>query len=340
MASINYDIKDDNSYLFECAELEVKELEFLDKGKMDRIIKSKNLKELIKNLGDTVYIAYSSELENSGSFEKVITDEYSKIAGYLSRRLKPSHMAMGEILFFEEILHNLKIIFKSIILDENLEGLFVPLFYSYSSLRKAIREEKYNGLSESVSATLQFILEVAGRKGEKDYRILEFEMEKIYMREMFKSAEKLGSDLIKSYVKHLIDILNIKNIYRNRYLEEEPDQGYFLYENGYLPAGLMAELKNKGFDIFQKEMKRTDYADIVARGTGALDSEEMFYPFEREENLFYINILEPLKYTVSNIEKILRFFFRKKMELKSLLVIFTGVIYGIDVKKIEERAGA
>ncbi len=340
MVSINYDIRDDNFYLFECAELEAKELEFLDKGKLDRIIKSKNLKEFIKNIGETVYSGYLSELESTGSFEKVISGEYAKIAGYLSRSLKPSHGAMGEILFFEEVLHNLKVVLKSIILDENLEELFVPLFYSYSSLRKAIREEKYDSLSKPVSAILQFIAEVIGRKGEKDYRIIEFEIEKLYMREIFKSAEGLGSYLIKSYVKHLIDILNIKNIYRNRYLGEEPDPGYFLYDNGYLSAVLMLELKNKGFDIFQKEMKRTDYADIVTRGASALDSEKMFYYFDKEENLFYMNILEPLKYTVSNIEKIFRFFFRKKMELKSLLVIFNGVIYGIDVEKIEERVGA
>jgi len=340
LVSINYDIRDDNFYLFECAELEAKELEFLDKGKLDRIIKSKNLKEFIKNIGDTVYSGYSSELESTGSFEKVISGEYAKIAGYLSRRLKPSHRAIGEILFFEEVLHNLKVVLKSIILDENIEGLFVPLFYSYNSLRKAIREEKYDGFSKPVSVILQFIADVMGRKGEKDYRILEFEMERLYMREMFKSAEEPGSYLIKSYVKYLIDILNIKNIYRSRYLGEEPDPGYFLYDNGYISAVRMLELKNKGFDIFQKEMKRTDYTDIVTRGTSALDSGGMFYPFKKEENLFYMNILEPLKYTVSNVEKIFRFFFRKKMELKSLLVIFTGVIYGIDTEKIEERAGA
>jgi len=339
LEQINYDIKDDNFYLFACAELEAKESEFLDKSKIDRMLKSKNLKEFIKNLGDTVYSGYSGELESSRDFEKVIAGEYAKIGDFLSRRLKSSHLAAGEILFFEEVLHNLKIIFKSIILDKDFEELFIPLFYSYGSLKKAIKEGKYNGLSKSVSATFRFVSEMIDKKEEKDYRIMEFEIEKFYLSEVFRSVEELNSNLIRDYIKHVIDILNIKNIYRSNYLEEELGLSYFLHDNGFLPVDLMLEFRDKGPDVFLKNMKKTDYADIVVRGADALDSERTFSYFEKEEDLFYVNILEPLKYTTSNIEKIFKFFLRKKMELKSLNIIFTGTLYSVDIKEIKDRIG-
>ncbi|MEA2015995.1 MAG: V-type ATPase subunit [Actinomycetota bacterium] len=344
MEQINYnirddDIRDDNFYLFTCAELKARELEFLDKSKIDRISKSKNLKEFIKNLGDTVYSGYLSELEESRSFAGVIAGEYSGFAEYLSGRLKSSHRHVREILFFEEILHNLKIVFKSIILDEGHRELFMPLFYSYEKLKRAAEERKYNGLSRSVSATLRYASEMMESKEEKDYRILEFKIEKFYLNEVFKSFGELDSRLIKEYMKHLIDILNIKNIYRSKYLGEEMDPGYFLHDNGYLPVDLMMKLGKSGLDDFLKKMKGTGYGSMVARCADALDSNRKFFYFEREEDLFYMNILEPLKYTVSNVEKIFKFFLRKKMELKSLNIIFTGVLYNVDTEKVKERAG-
>jgi len=232
-------------------------------------------------------------------------------------------------------LHNLKTILKSIILDEDLEELFIPISYTYRQLKNAAAAGNYENVSQSISNTLQFALGIMEKQ--KNRRILEFEVEKFYLQEIFSSIKKLKSELILDYFRHVIDILNIKNIYRNKYLEDDLSFSYFLYDNGFIPVKFIMEFKGESLDNFVKKMEQTWYGEIAAKGAHALYSESTFSFFEKGEDLFYINFFEPVKFTVSNIEKIFYFFLRKKMELRNLNIIFTGILYGIDIKVIKNK---
>ncbi len=335
MALIDYDVSDDSYYLFTCAELKSREVEFLDRSRIERMLKSQKLDEFIKVLRDTVYSRYINDIENSRSFEKVIIGEYSSTVNFLNERLKPGHQAAVDLLFLEENLHNLKVIIKSVILDMDLEKLFVPILHSYHALRDAAITGNYKEIDPSISGMLQFATELISRQ--KNYRFLELELEKFYLKKVLNSVEKLNSRLIKDYLKHIIDILNIKNICRNKCLAEDLGFDYFLNENGFLSKEFMKKFEGESLDFFVKEMERTDYADIVIRGTNTLHSGGSFSSFEKNEELFYLDFFDPLKFTVSNLERVFQFFLRKKMELRYLNIIFTGILYGIESNKVMNR---
>jgi vacuolar-type H+-ATPase subunit C/Vma6 len=332
---LDYDIEDDSFYLFTSAELTARDTEFLDRSKIDRMLRSQNLDELIKLLRDTVYSAYTEELAKSGNFEEIMSVEYKKIADFLLKNLRRSHQFAGEILFFDEIVHNLKTVIKSIILDKDMDKLFIPLYYSYRELKDAVTKSDYKNPGREVSRTLQFAVEKMAK--EKDSRVLEFEMEKFYFKEIFNSVQTFNSKLIKDYVKHLIDITNIKNIYRSKYLKQDLSMDYFLYDNGFLSVEFLAGFMKENIDVLQKKLEQTYYADIVARGASDLYSKGTFSTFEKEEVTFFFDFLSPLKYTVSNMEKIFQFFLKKKFELKYLNIIFTGFLYGIDIEKVKSK---
>jgi vacuolar-type H+-ATPase subunit C/Vma6 len=333
---LDYDIKDDSFYLFTCAQLKAKEVEFIDKSKIERLLGAGRLDEFVRVIRDTVYSVYVNEVESLSSFEPVMLGEYKNIAGFLNERLKSSHRPAGELLFFEESLHNIKTIIKSIILDKNLEELYIPVYHSYEELRNAALNGNYENLSIPVSTTIKFAVQAIEKQ--KNNRLLEFEIEKFYIQEIFSSVKKMQSRLLIDYLRHVIDILNIKNIHRSRYLKEELDPALFLHDNGFVPVEIMMNLKSEQTeDLFLKEIKKSDYADIVAKGTDILNLQNSFYAFDSEEALFYAGLFEPLKYTVSNVEKVFQFILRKKIELKNLNIIFEGVLYKIREEKIRER---
>ena len=257
-------------------------------------------------LRDTVYSGYINDIERSRSFEKIIIEEYKNTVDFLSERLKPKHQPVKDLLFLEQNIHNLKVIVKSVIMDMDLEDLFIPLFYSYEELKDAAAGENYEEIDPSVSGVLEFAAELA--KKQKNYRLLELELEKFYLKEVFKSTGDLGSRLIIDYLRHIIDIMNIKNVYRNKYLEDDLNFDYFLHENGFLPKELMAGFKDESLDFFIKEIGRTDYADIIIKGTHGLQYESTFSSFEKNEDLFYVDFFDSVKYSVSNLEKIFQFF--------------------------------
>jgi len=332
---INYDISDDSYYLFACGELSVREIEFLDKNRIERLLKSQELNEFTRVLRDTIYSRYINDIESSRSFEGVIVSEYSTAINFLSDRLKPGHQAAADLLFLEENLHNLKVIIKSIILDTDLGRLFIPIVYSYEKLRNAAVTGNYEEINLSVMDILKFAVELIERQ--KNHRFLEFELEEFYLKQVSNSIEKLNSILIKDYFRHIIDILNIKNIYRNKYLKDNLSFSYFLHDNGFLPREFMMKFEDESLDFFLKEMERTDYADIVTKGANTLRSEGTFSSFEKGEDLFYIDFFDPVKYSVSNLERVFQFFLRKKIELKYLNIIFTGILYSIDIDKIRDK---
>jgi len=332
---IDYDISDDSYYLFTCAELKTREVEFLEENRIEMMLRSEGLDEFIRALRDTVYSRYINDIERSRNFEKVILSEYKVAINFLGGSLKPKHQAAGDLLFLEENLHNLKVVIKSIILDIDLEKLFIPILHTYYTLRNAAVAENYKEVEPPVSGLLQFAAELMGRQ--KNYRFLELELEKFYLRKVLNSTRNLNSRLITDYLRHIIDILNIKNIYRNKLLEEDLSFNYFLHENGFLPKEFMAKFKGESLDFFINEMKRTDYADIIIEGTHTLHSEGTFSSFEKSEDLFYLDFFDPVKYTVSNLEKVFQFFLRKKLELKYLSIIFTSVLYGVDKSKIRNK---
>ncbi len=334
---LDYDIGDDSYYLFTCAELRAREVEFLGKDKIERMLKAKSTEDFFAVLRDTVYSKHISEIENSGSFESAVLEEYKGIVNYLSERLRPEHQPVKDLLFLELNIHNLKVIVKSVTSDMDLEDLFIPLFYSYSDMRDAAAGENYEAVGQSVFGILKHSLEIA--KGQKSHRLMELKLEQFYLENISKLVKGLRSRMMADYLKHFIDITNIKNICRTKYLKEDLKFDSFLYGNGFLPRGSLEVFKDEELEAFVKEMGRTDYADMVTVGAHDLQQEGTFSTFEKNEDLFYMDFFEPVNYSVSNLEKIFQFFQTKKMELGYLNIIFTGVLYGISEERIKSRVG-
>jgi vacuolar-type H+-ATPase subunit C/Vma6 len=287
---LDYDIGDDSYYLFTCAELQAREIEFLGKDKMERMLKSKNTENFFAVLRDTVYSKHISNIEDSGSFESVIMEEYRGIVNYLSERLRPEHQPVKDLLFLEQNIHNLKVIVKSVTGDMNLEELFIPLFYSYSEMKDAAEGENYEVVGQQVFEMLADLLELA--KKQKDQRLAELRIEQFYLEHISESVKGLRSRMMADYLKHFIDIMNIKNICRSKNLKDDLKFDSFLYRNGFLSSKSLAVFEGEELEAFIKEMGRTDYADIVTTGAYDLQQERTFSTFEKKGDLFYIDFFE------------------------------------------------
>ena len=73
------------------------------------------------------------------------------MALYLDERLKDEHKKIIYILFFEEFLHNAKLLLKSVLLERELEELYIPLKYGYGTLMEAYKSRKYEDMDEPPS---------------------------------------------------------------------------------------------------------------------------------------------------------------------------------------------
>lgn len=332
-----YEVFEDPYYLFACGELKVREREFLEKHHFERMLSSRGLDGFLKVLQETYYSRYVNEIEEKQSLDDIITRELSSAVKFLTERLKPEHMPVIRLLIFEEELHNIKVVIKSKILERDLSYLFIPLSaaHSYNRVRYAIDSGKYEGIDATLIPVLEYVRELLSE--ESDFRLLELKLELFYLENLFNAVSTVGSKAIENLLRHIIDIFNIENLCRYKFSGSKFGLKRVIYPNGFLEPDLFYRFEDGSIEEFAALMKGTIYSKIVEKGTHCLFDEQTFTPFELGEDLFYLSFFEPVKYSIASLEKIIWFFCRKKIELRSLNIIFMGYVYHVEKERIKSR---
>lgn len=337
MTGMSYEIEDDSFYLFACAELKARELEFVNRSKLERMLSAADMEEFLKVLGETVYASDISSIEEKGSFEEVMVSGYQRINSYMESRLKPEHKKLIYILFFEEFLHDLKLMIKSSMLEKDFEYLYIPIKYEYSLLMKAYNTEKYEDIGDLLPDLVRYLKELAGLPGEKDLRKLELDFEVFYTKKLLNTAGSLNRKMIEDYMRHKIDLTNIETIYRNSQLKDKSRFTDLLYDGGSLSLKILTDLENESMDYIVKELEHTYYGDAIMKGAQKLFSDCSFSSFERNRDLYFLEYFDRIKYSISNLEKIFQFFLKKKIELTNINILYTGVRYNADKSNLRCR---
>lgn len=336
MTLTDYTISDDSFYLFACAELKAREKEFIEEQKIKRMLGVKSVDKFLKMLRETYYLKYLTDTGADADFGNVVVSELCSIADFLNNRLKTEHRIIINLLTLKEDLHNIKLMMKSAFLNKNLEKFFIPVSYSYNQLKKAFAPGSHEDIDPYTSSILQYAAMLSGT--EKNHRTAELKLELFFLEKLYSSIAAIKGSMVKDFLKHVIDMFNIKNIYRNKFSGEKIDFDLFLHKNGFLNINFLKNFENENLEYFTQQISKTRYAPLIKqeRGLPHEVADEVYF-FEKSEELFYIYFFDSVKYTVSNLEKIVDFFIKKRIELKNLSIIFTGILYDIDRSKIRHE---
>jgi len=329
-----YEIEDDSYYLFTCAELKAREYEFVERARFERMLESEDMDSFLKVLGETVYSPSISVISSGLSFEKVMMDSYGTMLDYLEERLRGEHRMLSHILFFEEILHNMKVILKSVVLGKDLSSLFIPVIYDWKQLTGMYSSDDDKDVDTLTGKLISYLKDVLEKPGEKDYRKVELGFEKFYLRVMAEVAVGLNRKMISEYMRQRIDLINIENIYRWKQMREKKGFEDILHNGGNISLDILKSFKAETMDYTVRELERTDYGDIAIRGAQHLTSDGSFSSFERNRDIYFLDYFDNFKYSISNLEKIFQFFLKKKIELGSINILFTGILYNAERSNI------
>jgi V/A-type H+/Na+-transporting ATPase subunit C len=330
-----YEIEDDSYYLFTCAELKAREYEFVERARFERMLESEDINSFLKVLGETVYSPFISDISARSSFEKVMTDNYGTMLRYLEERLRDEHRMLSHILFFEEILNNMKVIFKSVVIEKDLSSLFIPVIYDWEQLTRAYISDDPKNMDEFADKLISYLKDILEKPGEKDYRKIELGFEKYYSAAMAGIAAGLNRKMISEYISQRIDLVNIENIYRWKQMGEKKDFDDILHNGGNISLDILKGFESETMDYTVRELERTDYGNIVIKGAQNLTSDCSFSSFERNRDLYFLEYFDNFKYTTSNLEKIFQFFLKKKIELGNINILFTGILYNAERSNIK-----
>ncbi|MDD5659406.1 MAG: V-type ATPase subunit [Actinomycetota bacterium] len=351
-----YELADDSDYLYTCAELKVREQEFIDNSKLERMVGSKEVDDFLKVLQETVHSKKIALIDDDKNMDLFILKSYEETIDFLQKRLQEKHMIIIYVLFMEEYLNNFKLILKSSLLNINLENLFIPLTFSYEELSEYMKkdisyEENFDNnavlqpiifktiIKELINIKNKTLQEIeTGKESKINFRKIEIDFERKFISAISNEILKTGSTMLCDYLKHWIDIQNLKNMNRIKYIGENLKYADFLYPGGMIDIDSLKTLEFENPDYWVKALEKSCYGEIIIKGIHSLYSYNTFFSFEKNESIFYLKFFDSIKYCISNVEKIFAFFLRKKIELIVVNMIYMGIKYHAEKRNISHKA--
>ncbi len=330
-----FEVPEDAFYLFACAEIKEREKEFIDKGRIERMLNASSIEEFNKVLQETHYSKYVSELEKTRSFDFIMIAETKDNVEYLRNRLKEEDQPLKEFFLLQVDLHNVKLIMKASMLDKDMKELFIPISCTYETLKNAFETGEMRDIDPETEVLLSRAKALMSE--EPNQRIRELKLEPFFINSLYESITMSGNEMLTDLFRHIIDIYNIKNIFRAKHKNETFDYDVFLYEHGLLEKAFLSRFEKESVDYFVQVLEKTEYVKILFQGTQLFHTENTFSAFERNEDQFILNYFDQVKYNVAGIEKVAEFVMRKRIELHNLNIMYNGVLYKADKHRIRNR---
>jgi len=151
-------------------------------------------------------------------------------------------------------------------------------------------------------------------------------------------AQGCGYGFIRDYLRHRIDLANIKIFCRIKYsgLSREKLENLIL-EGGFLEEKIFLQNFSLSFSEIGEKIQATPYGELWTKATDTLEEEETFIPLERGIEDFLMKHLQRAKHIVFGPEPVLAYGLAKKRELSLVRLVGIGKLTQIPSAILKER---
>jgi vacuolar-type H+-ATPase subunit C/Vma6 len=151
-------------------------------------------------------------------------------------------------------------------------------------------------------------------------------------------SRKWEIPFITDYLRHKIDLGNLKIFCRAKYLEISLDRlGGLLLTGGFLDVKLLLESFDLSYGEIGEKLLPSPYHSAWIRATDELLENETFIVLEREFENFLMHFLKNAKYIVFGPEPVFAYAQAKKQELLLFRILGVGKLNQIPNEILKER---
>lgn len=151
-------------------------------------------------------------------------------------------------------------------------------------------------------------------------------------------ASRCGYPFITDYVRHRIDLGNLKIFCRMKYsgFSREKFAGMVL-RGGFLDERILVENFSLSFSEVGEKIQATPYKELWTRATDALEERETFIKLERGIEDFLMKYLRRAKHIVFGPEPVFAFGLAKRRELGLVRLVGVGKLTRVPPSILSER---
>lgn len=176
-----------------------------------------------------------------------------------------------------------------------------------------------------------------------DEILLEKEILDVYLEddkpeETILIAERTGYSFLKEYIRHKIDLNNIKLFFRVKYRDLPREKFESLaMEGGFLDVQILIQNYDLPFSEIQDKLRASSYSELFFQSAEALESRETFLVLERGIENFLMIYLRKAKHIVFGPEPVFAYGLARRRELDLVRLLGVGKLNNIPAEFLRER---
>jgi V/A-type H+-transporting ATPase subunit C len=151
-------------------------------------------------------------------------------------------------------------------------------------------------------------------------------------------AERMDYAFIRDYLRHKIDLFNLKILCRAKYSGLSPEKfNSLVLKGGFLDRKIFIENYNRTFSEIGEKLRASPYENLWNRGTDVLQEKETFVELERALEDFLMIYLRKAKYVVFGPEPVFAYILAKKRELSLVRLVGVAKLNHIPIEILKQR---
>lgn len=317
------------------ARIRVIEKRLLDKSKIERLLESDTVEDILKLLHESNYGENINNMKSIHHYEIILKNELKNL--YKDMYSICPDRKIVDIMRLKYDYHNIKVLIKEKILDKDFESMLINCgVVSTDILKNSILTEDYRVLSNVMSEAITNTIENYNKN--KDPQVIDITIDKYMFSNILQEALDTKVEFVINYVKQLIDITNIKTLFRvkkqnrdGKFLNEVLIQGGNISEDNFI-YGL-----NQSIEEFISKIKTTPYAKVLSSILDKYSNSGDISSLDRLYDDYIMNHAKEAKKVNFGPEPIIAYIIAKETEIKIIRVIMVGKINKVPTELIRER---
>lgn len=313
----------------------VLETRLLSRARIERMVDAKDMEEVLKVLGETEYSNVMGGLTRVEDYEKILSSELKRVYELMYEMSKDKIVV--DLLALKNDYHNLKVLVKEKVLNQDLSDMYVPI--STTDFQRLKSDYQTDNLRDMDPRFREALEEVERDYNEnQDPQRIDILLDRFYFKHLYDLAKETDIPLFIKYVKDLIDFTNIRTLIRVK--KQKKDMKFLeevLLPNGNINVEELVLSLNDPIEVIIHKYRHYDISPEIRKGLEIYQNTSRLSEFERLMDDYLMELNKPSKYVNFGPEPLFSYIVAKETEVKILRIIMVSKINKLSPEEIRER---
>lgn len=315
--------------------IRVYENDLLTRSHFERMLAAESFEEAVNVLRESPYRNDVDRIKNDRDYDSMFMNELHQTFEEMFEIVPNKELV--ELFGLRYAYHNLKVLIKEEIVEDDLSHLFIPIGrYHISELRQAVRTGESDVLPVEYMDSIQ---EVRAEYEEyQNAQAIDIILDRRYFTHLRSLADQTNEEGIPELIETFIDYNNLSTLVR--VMKQERTKNFLttvLSSSGSIPKEDLIALADEGFSAVVQFYSRTDYRQIIERARDSESGELSTVKIDYEVENAYMKRMREARLQAFGPLVVAAFIFAKETEVKNIRLVLSGKENGVSADAIRER---